>query len=509
MPSVGVRVRRTWRRLSERGKWLQIVALVAVIVVVAGAVAGVLALSGGGSGSRGFGASGPTLAADKIPPSTDGVTSKSVTVVFPVINISTAGASVGLQGLSDEKDPDGIKAMVDAVNTTTGGIHGRKINARIVNFNPLQPSEMRALCKDWTTSGTVFAVVDTGKWYDDNQLCITQEGHTPLISSWTTVTDWTQRGSPYLWWTGPDEADVVRNLVPWSIDHNLLAPGVKFAIVAGDRASDRLAVQKYLLPALAARGLTPTINDTISANVNDPSTSQSQARSVVDRLKSSGVQTVIPLLPVNSFYPYLAAAHAQNYAPKLALSDYENTVTDALGLAEFQYGKELSGQIGPTVYTLGSEDDDRPTGVAEPGPGYTPEAKACWQTSVKFYKHQPNPYIEAQGPTMRWCDAMNLLAKALDLAGRNLNRRTFVEALGQIQNFPTALTPTLTFSPTRHAGPIEYRTVRPVTNSPTDPATNRCPPCRPIPHACGTAHDLPFHGSCWQIVEDFKPFANG
>src|SRR4030081_266571 len=102
MPSVGVRVRRTWRQLSERGKWLQVVALVAVIVVVAGAVAGVLALSGGGSGTQGFG-SGPTLAADKVPTSTDGVSSNSVTVVFPVINLSTAGASVGLQGLSDEK----------------------------------------------------------------------------------------------------------------------------------------------------------------------------------------------------------------------------------------------------------------------------------------------------------------------------------------------------------------------------------------------------------------------
>jgi ABC-type branched-subunit amino acid transport system substrate-binding protein len=509
MPSVGVRVRRTWRRLSERGKLLQVIALVAVIAVVGGALVGVLALSGGGSSSQGFG-SGPTLSADKIPASTAGVSSNAVTIVFPVINLASAGQSVGLQGLSDEKDQDSIKAMVDAVNATTGGIHGRKINARIVNFNPLQPSEMRALCKDWTTSGNVFAVVDTGKWYDDNQLCITQEGHTPLISSWTTVSDWTQRGSPYLWWTGPDQSDVLRNLVPWSIDHGLLSPGTKFAVIAGDRASDRLAVQKYLLPALAAKGLHPTINDTITANVSDPATAESQARSVVDRLKSSGVQTVIPLLPVNSFFPYLAAAHAQSYAPKLVLSDYENTVTDALGLAEFQYPKELSGQIGPTVYTLGSEDDDRPSGLALPGPGYTPQAKACWQTSVKFYKHQPHPYIEAQGPTMRWCDAMTLLSKALDLAGRNLNRRTFVQALGKVQNLPTAVTPALTFSPTRYAGPVEYRTVRPVKNpSTTDPATNICPPCRPVPNACGTNHDLPFHGSCWQIVEDFKPFASG
>ena len=508
MPSVGVAVRRGWRRLGERGPWLQAVAVLVAVAVIGGAVAGVLIASGGGSSSSGFGASGPALPADKIPPSTAGVTAKSVEIVFPVINLSAAGAAVGLQGLSDEKDPDGIRAMVDAANAA-GGFHGRTIKADIVQFDPLQPSEMRALCKDWTTSGHVFAVVDTGKWYDANQLCITQEGHTPLISSWTTVTDWTQRGAPYLWWTGPDQADVLRNLVPWAMSHQLLGPGIKFAILAGDRASDRLAVDKYLLPALRSHGLEPTVNDVITANLSSIATAQSQARSAVDRLKASGVQTVIPLIPVNSFYAYLSAAHAQAYRPKMVLSDYENAVTDALGLAEFQYPNELSGQIGPTVYTLGSEDDDRPSAaVPEPGPGYTPQAKTCWQTSVRFYKHQPHPYIEAQGPTMRWCDAMNLLGKALDLAGRNLNRRTFVEALGQITNFPTALTPVLTFGPERHAGPIEYRTVRPIKNgSTTDPNQNHCPPCRPVPNACGTSHDLPFHGSCWLIVEDFQPFS--
>jgi ABC-type branched-subunit amino acid transport system substrate-binding protein len=473
------------------------VAVVVVVAVIGGAVAGALLAS-----------AGPTLPAGKIPPSTDGVTANSVEIVFPVINLNAAGAAVGLQGLSDEKDPDGIRAMVDAVNAA-GAIHGRRIKADVVQFDPLQPSEMRALCKDWTTSGHVFAVVDTGKWYDANQLCITQEGHTPLISSWTTITDWTQRGSPYLWWTGPDQADVLRNLVPWAINHGQLSPTTKFAILAGDRASDRLAVDKYLLPALRAHGLEPTVNDVITANLSSPATAQSQARSAVDRLKANGIQTVIPLIPVNSLYAYLAAAHAQAYRPKLVLSDYENTVTDALGLAEFQYPDELSGQTGPTVYTLGSEDDDRPSpAVPLPGPGYTPQANACWQTSVRFYKHQPHPYIEAQGPTMRWCDAMNLLAKALDLAGPNLNRRTFVEALGQIQSFPTALTPVLTFGPDRHAGPVEYRTVRPIKNgSTTDPNVNHCPPCRPVPNACGDHHDLPFHGSCWQIVEDFQPFA--
>jgi len=492
-----VRVRRFWRLAGERGWWARALAVAVVVVLGSGALLGFLAAAG----TDGAEASSSATTPNAVEPSTDGVTKSSVTIVFPVIDLSAAGASVGLEGISDEKDPLGIKTYVREINDA-GGINGRKINARIERFNPLDAAEMRAKCKDWTTGGDVFAVVDTGKWYDDNQLCITEEGHLPLISSWTTVTDWTDRGKPYLWWTGPDQADVLLNLVPWGMRQGLLAADKPFAVLAGDRAGDKLAVDEYLLPALRAQGLKPAVVDTITASVDDPSTAQSQARSAVTRLESEGVETVIPLLPVNAFRSYLAAAKAQQFAPKLMLSDYEGTVNVAIGLAEFQFPDLLSGQIGPTVYTLSSEDDDRPDGETKlAGPGYTPEAKSCWET---YRKYNPKllakqPYIEAQGPTMRWCDAIRLTAKALEAAGRNLNRRTFIEALGVITEFPSALNHRFSFSRNDHAGPADYRTVAPTKNVQT-PEGNVCPPRRP------TADDAnPFHGSCWILVEDWRP----
>ena len=41
---------------------------------------------------------------------------------------------------------------------------------------------MRALCKQWTEgSPAAFAVIDgVGAWTGDDELCITQEGHTPV-----------------------------------------------------------------------------------------------------------------------------------------------------------------------------------------------------------------------------------------------------------------------------------------------------------------------------------------
>ena len=94
----------------------------------------------------------------------------------------------------------------------------------------------------------------SGTWTGDNQLCITQEGHTPVLSQWTTVTNWTQEGSPYLWWTGPDDAAILQATVNWGLSAGLLGSGIKVGVIAGDRASDQVALNQYLLPDLRRAG---------------------------------------------------------------------------------------------------------------------------------------------------------------------------------------------------------------------------------------------------------------
>ena len=86
-----------------------------------------------------------------------------------------------------------------------GGINGRKINPIIVQFDPTNDANMQALCKHWTQGNPgVFAVLDgIGTWEGDNQLCVTQQGHTPLISAWSTVTNWTTSARPTCGGPGP------------------------------------------------------------------------------------------------------------------------------------------------------------------------------------------------------------------------------------------------------------------------------------------------------------------
>ena len=129
-----------------------------------------------------------------------GVSASAINVVFPIISFSSIEGEFEIE--SDAEYGEQSKAIHLFVNqiNDAGGIHGRKINPMIMSFDPTNVDEQRSLCKQWTEGQPpVFAVLDgLGTWEGVNELCITREGHTPMLSQWTTTTNWTDLGSPVL-----------------------------------------------------------------------------------------------------------------------------------------------------------------------------------------------------------------------------------------------------------------------------------------------------------------------
>jgi hypothetical protein len=469
------------------------VQVVSVVVVVVLVVAIVFAV---GTGSTTHASTTTTEAAGtpvRASASSAGVTATSIRVVFPVSNLSSLAANFGFAGDIEYSEQDkGIKLFVKLINDA-GGIHGRKIVPQIVNFDPTNEAEMRSLCKDWTDgSSPAFAVLDgVGTWTGDNQLCITQEGHTPLLSQWTTVTNWTQQGAPYLWWTGPDDAAILQATVDWGTSAGLLGGDIKVGVIAGNRASDEVALNQYLLPDLRRAGITPVVK-TIAADPSDTASTDAQAPLVVQQLRSEGVTSVIPLMPFNVFFPVLAAETQQQYFPKLLLSDYEESIESALGLIPFPYEKAIDGQEGLTTETLGGIDDTRP----ESEGGYDPGVRSCFTAWHKAYPQIPKGnmsyYLEEQGPVQGWCQEIRLFAAAATAAGPHLNRRTFDAAMAKITNFPGGYSPVLSYGPNKFYGPTQYRIVRLHTNS---PPSSQCKfPMNHVPQ-----------GVCWVAMSNWQP----
>jgi hypothetical protein len=498
---------RSWGHFVRRPRATQIRTVALVAAVLAGvivwvatapssAIASASSSSSSGASGAGSGGSGPSPVS-RASTSSRGVSGSAINVVFPVVALNSLAGQEGFaQDAEYGEQTKAIKLFVKQVNEK-GGINGRKLNAIIVSYDPASETGMRALCKTWTEgSPAVFAVLDgLGTWTGDNQLCITQEGHTPFIGAWTTVTNWTNQGSPYLWWTGPDQAAILQAVVNWGLSADLLGGTHKVGVIVGDRASDQLALNQYLLPDLSRAGVVPVIK-TIASDPSDSATTNSEAPLIIQQLRSAGVTSVIPMVAFNAFYPLLQAETNQQYFPRLLLSDYESSIESSLGLLPVPYAKALDGQEGVTTETLGGVDDDRPQSQG----GYDPAVRACWVVWHKAYPQVPpgnqSDFIEEQGPIQGWCQVIHLFATAAADAGHDLNRRTFVTAMSKIKNFPGTNTPVLSYGPDKRYGPTEYQVVRLHINS---PVSTQCKlPQNKIPQF-----------TCWVSVQPFVPLPPG
>ncbi len=503
-------VHRALRRFARRPRAMQLRTVGVIAAVLAGIVlyvttapavtsaSGNSALSGLGAAAASSVSSTPGVTPpDRASTSSRGVSAHSINVVFPISNLTSLSSEMGFAGdVEFTQQAQAIRLYVNQINRQ-GGIHGRKINAIIPTFDPTNEAEMRALCKTWTEgSPPVFAVVDgIGDWTGDDELCITQEGHTPFIGAWTTVSNWTTLGSPYLWWTGPDQASILSTLVAWGLSNGTIGYGHKLGVIVGDRASDQLALKQYLEPDLQRAGITPVV-ETIAADPSELATTSSEAPLVVQQLRSAGVTAVVPLMPFNAFFPVLQAQTQQNYFPRLLLSDYESSIQSALGLIPVPYEKALNDQEGITTLTLGGVDDNRP----ESQGGYDPGVRSCYDTWHKAYPKPPpgkqSFYIEEQGPIVAWCQGVRLFATAAEMAGPNLNRRTFVEAMSRIKNYPGTWSPSLSYGPDKFYGPSEYQVVEIHNNVPPSSACKLLSTGKP-------------QGTCWVVKQTWRPLLPG
>ena len=298
---------RSWRRLRRRPRAMQLRTVLIVIAIVVGLVAWLALAPSGTPGSGAAGAAEPRLDAaatatssagtpvSQASTSDRGVSKTEINVVFPVVAINSLS---GQEGFAEDKEYNeqipAINLYVKQINNA-GGINGRKINPIITQFDPLNDANMQALCRQWTEgSPAAFAVVDgIGTWEEDNQLCVTQQGQTPLISAWSTTTNWTQLGSPYLWWTGPDMAPILEATVQWGISSGRLGHGKKVGVVVSDQAADQAALNSYLIPDLKKVGITPMV-ETVAGATDETATTNSDAQLAVEKFKAAGVQSVFP-----------------------------------------------------------------------------------------------------------------------------------------------------------------------------------------------------------------------
>ena len=220
-----------------------------------------------------------------------------------MVNLNGLAGTLGFSTDYESKEQaEAIHLFVQQINDR-GGINGRKINPIISDFTPESTAQMRSLCKNWTEGDPpAFAVLDgVGTWSGGNELCVAQEGHTPFIGQWTTVHQLDHRGFPV-----PVVDGAARVHPPGrrelGLATGLLSPSKKLGIVVGDRASDKLALNDYLLPDLRRAGCSPMV-ESIPAGTTEEATTSADAPLVVQKLKNAGGHRGDPATPLQRLLP--------------------------------------------------------------------------------------------------------------------------------------------------------------------------------------------------------------
>ena len=212
---------------------------------------------------------------------------------------------------------------------------------------------MRSLCKQWTEgSPPVFAVLDGIGALERRQRAVHHPGgpHPVHRRSGRRSTSGLQEGSPYLWWTGPNQSQILATLVKWG-SAGRTARRVQ---EGGDRRratgrADQLAVNDYLLPDFKKAGLpTPVVVDDAGADLGAGRRSPPTLRWSLERLQADGVQSVIPIIPFNAFFPYLQAETTPEVLPEAAVVGLREHDRIALGLIPVPFEQALNLQEGIT-----------------------------------------------------------------------------------------------------------------------------------------------------------------
>jgi hypothetical protein len=445
--------------------------------------------SGPGNDRGSNGTKGPAGCTNPAGATDHGVSASQIKVLIPIPNLGAVQSAFAFGSNFSSEDPGkAIHAYTDYINKH-GGINCRHIQAITAQYDPTNDDGMRSMCKKYTVDEPVFAFIDVlGSWHDAHQLCVTQEGHTPLLSPWTTTTSFLRSGAPNLWWTGPDLCNVLRNLVHWAVASHTLTGNTKFGVVYTTSDPDKNGYSQCLAPALKKAGLKPRDTAQLTYNTG-PGPATSQAPVYASRFHAEGITVVIPMLPFFQFVAWIQGEQAQHYAPRLLLSDYDSMFQISLGLvgesgsgnqaAPTPYTTQLQNQSGPTYYVLGNSDFP---------PYASPLGDHCNQVWLSYYPHDSakhgNYNIETTGTAMTTCQNIELFKTAAIMAGNTLTRAAFDANMAKLTNFNGGTIPNLHFGPGLSAGAHEARIVS-VHNNVDD----ACPKKRPSGN----------QGNCWLV----------
>jgi ABC-type branched-subunit amino acid transport system substrate-binding protein len=377
------------------------------------ATTGTTGSTGGASGGPFGGTGGSAVPAAQRKASDVGITRDAIKlgVLIPQDNSSDSGTSFS-DVVGDPKQQ--WDAYVDEVNSK-GGILGRRVQPVYREYDGLDLDAQRAACVYLTEQAKVFAVVNSGGFYGDPILCVTQQHKTPFIGQAGEALDFYQKSKGLYFSTTPNKDRVLQNMVA-SAARDGVFKGKTVGLLSRE-GIDAIPVDRSLKPALKAKGVTITYEARISA---DDSAAQSQIPLEVQQMKSKNVDFIMLTTGLIVANVFAQQADSQRYTPQYMTSDFASGGADI-----YTIGMPASF-AGAITYTALRTGEAR-AGMAEPK-----HDADCRRT----FERRTGKKLDRTGTeysiTVTACGIMRELVEGMVRAGVNPTRTLLSSALQSI-----------------------------------------------------------------------------
>ena len=332
-------------------------------------------------------------------------------ILIPSDNSSAGGGSFS-QVIGSPKAQ--WNAYVNAVNAK-GGILGRKIQPIYREYDGLDLDAQRAACVYLTEQEKVFAIVNSGGFYGDPILCVTQQHKTPFIGQAGEALDFYQKSNGLYFSTTPNKDRVLQNMVAAAARDGAFK-GKTVGLLSRE-GIDAIPVDRSLKPALKAHGIKLTYEARISA---DDSAAQSQIPLEVQQMKSHGVDFIMLATGLIVANVFVQQADSQRYTPQYMTSDFASGGADVYTIG---MPASFAGSITYTALRTG----EARAGMPEPA-----HDAACRKTYEKSAGKALDRTSTEYSLTVTACGIMNEFVVGMTAAGVNPTRRLLSNALQAI-----------------------------------------------------------------------------
>jgi ABC-type branched-subunit amino acid transport system substrate-binding protein len=332
-------------------------------------------------------------------------------ILIPQDNSSEGGTSFS-DVIGHPKDQ--WNAYVNAVNAK-GGILGRKIQPVFREYDGLDLDAQRAACVYLTEQAKVFAIVNSGGFYGDPILCVTQQHKTPFLGQAGEALDFYQKSKRLYFSTTPNKDRVLQNMVAAAARDGVYK-GKTIGLLSRE-GIDAIPVDRSLKPALAAHGIKVAYEARISA---DDSAAQSQIPLEVQQMKSKNVDFIMLTTGLIVANVFVQQADSQRYTPQYMTSDFASGGADIYTIG---MPASFAGSITYTALRTG----EARAGMAEPA-----HDAACRKTYEKHSGKALDRTGSEYSLTVTACGIMNELVVGMTKAGVNPTRKLLSTALQSI-----------------------------------------------------------------------------